>query len=328
MKVSRTESEAQYRIGTVCRLTGIAPATLRAWERRYRIVQPGRNPNNSRLYRRADITRLTLIKQLVDLGDAISTVANLSLDSLRKRLGNEVFTTSKNTVAPAQIRPRIAVLGTDIVALIEREDNPGAELDVAGMYRDRKSFEKNAGREKPQLIVLEYATVQSNDANEIRTLLLQSGAAEAIVIYRFGARSALRELEKSKFILIRAPITFTELRQLCIASVSQKARGVPELSSAVPTRRFTDKALSVIANASQSLACECPVHLVDLIRGLTAFETYSKECIVANPTDVTVHTYLHAASAQARSIIEQALTHVAEADGLHPAASVSERGPS
>ena len=113
MKVPRTESEARYRIGTVCRLTGIAPATLRAWERRYRIVQPGRNPGNSRLYSRADITRLTLIKQRVDLGDAISTVANLSLDSLRKRLGNEVFTTSKNTVAPAQIRPRIAVLSTE-----------------------------------------------------------------------------------------------------------------------------------------------------------------------------------------------------------------------
>ncbi len=186
------------------------------------------------------------------------------------------------------------------------------------MYRDRKSFEKNAGREKPQLIILEYATVQSNHANEIRTLLLQSGAAQAIVIYRFGARSSLRELEKSKFILIRAPITFTELKQLCIASVSQKARGEPELSNAVPARRFTDNALSAIANASQSLACECPVHLVDLIRSLTAFETYSKECMVANPNDATVHTYLHAASAQARSIVEQALTHVAEADGLHP----------
>ncbi len=328
MKFSRTKSEAQYRIGTVCRLTGIAPATLRAWERRYRIVQPGRNPGNSRLYSGADITRLTLIKQLVDLGDAISTVANLSLDSLRKRLGNDAFTSGKNALAPAQIRPRIAVLGTDVAALIERENNPSAELDVAGIHRDRKSFEKNAGREKPQLIVLEYPTVQSNHANEIRALLLQAGARQAIVIYRFGARSALRELEKSKFILIRAPITFTELEQLCIASVSQRTRAEPKLSSAVPARQFTDNALSAIANASQSLACECPVHLVDLVRSLTAFETYSKECIVANPNDAKVHTYLHAASAQARSIIEQALTRVAEAEGLHPPVSVSERGPS
>ena len=207
------------------------------------------------------------------------------------------------------------------MALIEREDNPGAELDVAGIYRDRRVFreERRAGQASIDHTGVSDGAVEPCERDTRIITTIGSRAGDRDLQVRRQIRIT-RGFEKSKFILIRAPITFTELKQLCIASVSQQARGEPELSSAVPARRFTDKALLAIANASQSLACECPVHLVDLIRGLTAFETYSKECIVANPTDATVHSYLHAASAQARSIIEEALTHVAEADGLHPRA--------
>ena len=58
--------EGAYRIGAVARLTGFSPDTLRIWERRYDIVEPQRTPKGGRLYSQQDVTRLTMIKTLVD----------------------------------------------------------------------------------------------------------------------------------------------------------------------------------------------------------------------------------------------------------------------
>ena len=68
-----------YRIGAVSRLTGVPADTLRVWERRYSVVTPYRAESGTRLYGPEDVGRLTLIKRLVDRGDAISSVANLTL---------------------------------------------------------------------------------------------------------------------------------------------------------------------------------------------------------------------------------------------------------
>ena len=78
-------NEQNYRIGLTTQITGIRPETLRAWERRYSVVKPIRTEAGDRLYTQADIDRLLLIKRLVDNGDAISAVANLSHDTLKER---------------------------------------------------------------------------------------------------------------------------------------------------------------------------------------------------------------------------------------------------
>ena len=81
-------NEQNYRIGLTTQITGIRPETLRAWERRSSVVKPIRTEAGDRLYTQADIDRLLLIKRLVDNGDAISAVANLSHDTLKERIDN------------------------------------------------------------------------------------------------------------------------------------------------------------------------------------------------------------------------------------------------
>jgi signal transduction histidine kinase len=49
-------------IGTVARELGVAPSTLRSWERRYRIVVPQRGPNGQRLY---DAEQIVLLRQIL-----------------------------------------------------------------------------------------------------------------------------------------------------------------------------------------------------------------------------------------------------------------------
>ena len=74
--------ELTYPLGSVVRLTGLTPDTLRAWERRYGVVVPLRTPGGTRRYRASDLERLRLVKAAVDAGHRISHVAHLDRDAL------------------------------------------------------------------------------------------------------------------------------------------------------------------------------------------------------------------------------------------------------
>jgi len=50
--------EPKYRIGAVCRLTGISQHVLRVWEKRYGVVRPLRSETDRRLYRESDVSPL------------------------------------------------------------------------------------------------------------------------------------------------------------------------------------------------------------------------------------------------------------------------------
>jgi MerR family transcriptional regulator, light-induced transcriptional regulator len=67
----------------VVRRTGLNASLLRAWERRYGAVEPGRSDGGQRLYSEDDIRKLTLLREAVDAGHNISQVAELSLQGLR-----------------------------------------------------------------------------------------------------------------------------------------------------------------------------------------------------------------------------------------------------
>jgi DNA-binding transcriptional MerR regulator/methylmalonyl-CoA mutase cobalamin-binding subunit len=72
-----------YRIKRVAHLTGINPATLRAWERRYQLLTPRRSAAGYRLYSDEDISILSRIKRLIDeglsIGEALERVRNSSM---------------------------------------------------------------------------------------------------------------------------------------------------------------------------------------------------------------------------------------------------------
>jgi DNA-binding transcriptional MerR regulator len=71
-----------YPIRAVSNLTGISVDTLRAWERRHRVVAPQRD-DHGRLYTEADVLRLRLLKAAVDKGHAISRLATLGIEELQ-----------------------------------------------------------------------------------------------------------------------------------------------------------------------------------------------------------------------------------------------------
>ncbi|ASV34764.1 helix-turn-helix-type transcriptional regulator [Pseudomonas sp. NS1(2017)] len=74
---SRTVSDDLFPIREVARLTGVNPVTLRAWERRYGLIQPTRTESGHRLYSRTDIDTVHRILDWIERGVAVSKVGRI-----------------------------------------------------------------------------------------------------------------------------------------------------------------------------------------------------------------------------------------------------------
>lgn len=70
-------TQPRHPIRVVAQRTGLTPATLRAWERRYQVVEPYRSEGGQRLYSDRDVERLLRLRLLSEGGRAISSVATL-----------------------------------------------------------------------------------------------------------------------------------------------------------------------------------------------------------------------------------------------------------
>ena len=79
-----TAEGSLHRSGAVARMLRMPVATLRVWERRYGLTQPGLSPGGRRLYSADDVRRLALVKQLTDLGHAIGSLAPLDMAQLQR----------------------------------------------------------------------------------------------------------------------------------------------------------------------------------------------------------------------------------------------------
>jgi DNA-binding transcriptional MerR regulator len=317
-----------YRIGAVSRLTGIPADTLRVWERRYHVVEPIRTASGTRLYAPEDVGRLSLIKQLVDRGDAISSVAGLSLEQLQDRV--------RASALPAQERMpdrpcRVVVLGSALAERMRQEAEDLQGVELVGAFADRDRFVVEAPALRADVAILDYPTIHADQVRDIARLTVDAGASRALVIYRFAAASAIERLGARRVAARRGPVEAKELRRWCLLAAAD-TREAPsslgaeigvDLSRPIPQPRFSEAALARIATVSTTVRCECPHHLVDLISGLSAFEAYSEECEIRNQEDAALHAFLHRATAQARVLMEVALARVIEVEGLGADGSIS-----
>jgi DNA-binding transcriptional MerR regulator/methanogenic corrinoid protein MtbC1 len=98
-------------------LTGVAPDTLRAWERRYGVVEPQRSEGGYRLYDDQALRRLAAMKALVDAGWSTAQAARRVLD--------DVASDDGATVPPAR-----TVGDVDSLARVGR-DLDGVALEAA-----------------------------------------------------------------------------------------------------------------------------------------------------------------------------------------------------
>lgn len=84
------EATPRHPIRVVAHRTGLTPATIRAWERRYGAVAPSRSEGGQRLYSDADVERLNTLRALTDMGRSISSVASLPPEAAKALLSEDL----------------------------------------------------------------------------------------------------------------------------------------------------------------------------------------------------------------------------------------------
>lgn len=123
-----SEDRGVLRIGEVARRTGVAVPTLRAWERRYGLLDPDRTDGGHRLYSEADIARVQAMSRLLEDGWSAAAAARQVLRE------------------PATVVPLRAVSGSGeagdsamgmidrLTSAIERFDASAADLAVDDVF--------------------------------------------------------------------------------------------------------------------------------------------------------------------------------------------------
>jgi methanogenic corrinoid protein MtbC1 len=122
MEVIQGGTKGRYPIRVVAKLTGIPIDTLRAWERRYGVVAPGRD-DRGRLYADGDLRKLQLLRRLIARGHAIGRIAGLP------ELELEALLSAGEDGAPA-LRPATPVDVGTLLEALERYDQAGMERQL------------------------------------------------------------------------------------------------------------------------------------------------------------------------------------------------------
>ncbi len=328
----------RYRIGSVSDLTGIPTHTLRAWERRYGASDPERTEAGFRLYTEEDVGRLTLIKRLSDLGHAIGSIANLSLKELQERLARVEERGWRGGGAPAS-SPRVQADGPVPVVLLDafleaQVREAGGEATGLAVVASPGSLDELwtalRGRESGERVVVLAGLPRLGPAptHAIRRLREEPGVAQVVVLYEFAPRKLLRQLILSGARLVQGWPGVESLRRI-IRETAGTPRVVPLLETAVapstnghppggsnPPRVFSDPDLGRLREVDSAVDCECPNHMAQLVAGLVAFEEYSRDCESRDARDAELHAHLHRETGRARAIMERALLHLCQEEGI------------
>ncbi len=290
-------SEDLYRIGTVARITDISVERLRAWERRYGLV-PAHRAGKTRFYSASQLARLTKIKRLIDAGQPISSLVELSDAQLDERQ-TALPTATAMSVQPA----KTGLIGTNLLVL-EQQQSDDLRIQIAGRWANLAAFERDQmGVDGLDAVVVQMPVAKVEDLDVI---VDYHPNAQIVALYQFGTPNNVSAIEERGVPALQWPTTWQEIES-AVASVHRQVTD----SRKAAARRFSDEELVAIAASTLSDPSGCPQHLVELISQLNAFADYSRSL-----GDEPLLDGIHVDATQARSHLERALEALAMAEGL------------
>ncbi|MGR8950067.1 MAG: MerR family transcriptional regulator [Gammaproteobacteria bacterium] len=308
------EAGNQFRIGAVSRLTQIPVDTLRAWERRYNVVEPDRTTSAARLYKQSDVARLKLLKQLVDAGHAISSVAACSMAELEELIS--LYEAEKSEQANLETEvDSLIVYGDPEAHTIDLKVVESKGITVIGTFSNWDEFCDAVSAKRPDAVLLQLATILGDDVVRIGRLSGRLKSTRMLASYGFAANATIDRLERDGIVVLRAPTNSEEVLHL-LNIRSHSGEEIPDQFSVRPRRLFDDSTLEDLAKISSTVQCECPHHLVDIVKTLNQFERYSAECESRSDEDAALHARLTVTTAVSRSMFEKALLEVALHEGI------------
>jgi len=314
-----------YRSGTAARMAKMPVSTLRVWEQRYGVISPTKSESGQRLYSSEDVKRLALLRSLVNQGHAIGAIAHADSTELQ-----QLLETSQASETPAPVSSTeaisLAVCGALLAERVRRRKTTLASLGIEPVIALPALDGEPPLEQLPHAdaLIVEAASLHPETAEALLAATRRSGASAVGVIYSFGTVRATDMLRAAGVRLYREPNAQGELDQV-LQELAQLVRVDAVYGKLEPlrrnARRFSDRQLEIFANASQTIACECPRHLVGLIRQLDAFERFSDGCAVRSALDEQLHRHLGDVANRARLMLEDAMEFAIRAETLNPPAS-------
>jgi DNA-binding transcriptional MerR regulator len=228
-----------YPMRTVVRLTGVAPDTLRAWERRYDAVVPTRTEGNARRYSEHDVARLRRLRDAVASGHSIGDVVRLGDEALDALVGKAKGGTSEAPDSAAALR-------ASFLEAIER--------------LDARSCQEILGRAAllvpPRTLALEFLRPVLHEVGERWHAGRLSIAAEHLASAQIrGVVESLRRLQEppssAPRLVLAAPSEHRHELGLALGSLLAIQRGVEPimLGGDLPLREIEDAAQRLRAEA-------------------------------------------------------------------------------
>ena len=107
-----TEGSPRFRIGELSRRADVPATVLRAWERRYGLLDPARSEGNFRLYSQADVARVWAMKGHLARGLAAAEAARLAL-------ADDLEAAGSGPSSPAEARETVDALTAALTAFDE-----------------------------------------------------------------------------------------------------------------------------------------------------------------------------------------------------------------
>lgn len=312
------EPRPLYGIGTVARLTGLKPDTLRVWERRYGLGASHKSATGRRQYSQADLEHLQLVAALVNSGSRIGEIASTERKTLEMLLRSRGKGGRAALPAP---KPRVVFIGLQLCEWLDEHQGCLAGVDALLVRVPLADITpvvcEDIGR--ADSLVVECANLGGPQTRQLADLMRDLDVEKALLTYQFASERWLQALEQQNIAATTFPpdpayLAFELARSVASKSTSQGDSNLGDLMSAKP-RQFDEMQLRAARQLQSSLECECPRHITDLIRSLSHFEEYSSSCSVENWHDAAVHACIYAYTSQARWLMERALQAVLEERG-------------
>ena len=308
MNAALFESRPLYGIGTIARLTGLKPDTLRVWERRYGLGASHKSDTGRRQYTQSDLEHLQLISALVADGARIGEIASAERKTLAMLIQQRGL--DQRAKLPKE-KARAVFIGTDLCEWLDDHQGCISNVDARLARTDLATIDDETLDEldESRVAVLECMSLGSVQVERLRALGPKLG--HLVVVYQFGNERWLGELERLGVRAMSFPpdpgeLAFEIARAVAEADATQGDHNLGDLAGGKP-RRFGVRELAAAAKIKNVLECECPRHIADLITALSAFEDYATSCSVHNWQDAAVHARIFTYTSQARHLMEKAL---------------------
>ncbi len=311
-----------FRIGAVANITGLSTHTIRAWERRYGMDLSDRSEGGTRLYPEDSVKRLTLIKALLDNGESISMLCDLTLEELEKRLEGHGGPSRKSTPPTRTDGPvRIVTFGPH--NLTRKIYKPDAFVTAQILLQttsesELRNFLKTTD-EVPNCGILYCDIIPTHLVDMVFDLAGKYPEIQWFVIFELGSKRELLMLSEKGIRTLRGPIPDTITIDLITAilrpGVATEASETESASSS-PQPIFTPAQLIQLTDLPSSIKCECPSHMSAIIHSLNTFEKYCKSCENDSEEDAALHAELGRETARARVIMEKMLLKVCAHDNI------------